>query len=63
MRHFPQVYENKLKSPNIEIINDIMQKIEKKYGRLKAVLVVVEAHSKVNFEEITKFIEEGEHLR
>jgi|688.fasta_scaffold401361_1 hypothetical protein len=62
-RHFPRLYEHKLKTPNVEIINEIVQKIEGKYGRLKVVLVVGNTQGKVNFEEITKFVEQGDHLR
>ena len=57
------MYEGKLKSPNVEIIKDIVQKIEKKYGRLKAVLVMGNTKFKDYFEEISRFVEKGEHLR
>jgi len=62
-RHFPKLYEQKLKTPNVEIINEIVQKIEGKYGRLKVVLVVGNTQGKVDLEDITKFVEKGEHLR
>ncbi len=57
------MYEKKLKSPNVELISEIVKKIEQKYGRLKPLLVVANTQSKENLEEITNFVEKGKHLR
>ena len=62
-KHFPTVKDYKLKSQTTDSINQLVQRVEERFGRLKVNLVIGAKLYKKKLAEITKTLEDGVHFR